>query len=205
MTPASTPIPATAWIRSSAIPLDAKYHWTSAAAVAKTVKAPVFSAVRDCRPRLSSADQSELGAFPAAQADLTPTTGARGSQDDWSARETVLATGDTSSGDVQGIYDLYTDLVADLAKCAETASSAKVSVAAAQGTEYAARITVPTPTGSILTCYEYLAAPYGYLVELSVCVAPYPGGEPGAAWDGSSASTVLDALRSGPCSVTGRC
>ena len=205
MSPASTSIPAAAWIQSSAIPLDAKYRWTAPAAVAKTAKSPILSVVQDCRLKLSSADQSELGAFPAAQADLAPTNGASGRQDDWAAQETILATGDTSSGDIQGIYSLYTDLVADLAKCANTASGAKVSVAASQGPEYAATITVPTSTGSTLTWHEYLAAPYGYLVELSVYVAPYAGDKPSAVWDGSSASTVLGALRSGPCSVTKLC
>jgi hypothetical protein len=174
--------------------------------VAKLAKAPELSAVQDCRLTLSSADQSELGAFPAAQADLSPTTGASGGQDDWAAQETILATNDTSSGDIQGIYNLYTDLVAELGKCANTASGARVSVAVDQGSEYAATITVPTSTGSTLAWHEYLAAPYGYLVELSVYVAPYPGGKPSVPWDGSSsAGAVLDALQSGPCGVTKLC
>ena len=201
----STAIPAAAWVAPSAIPLYAKYHWPSPASAAKTAKSPTFSAVQDCQLTLSSADQAELGAFPAAQADLSPTTGASGGQDDWAAQETILATNDTSSGDVQGIYGLYTDLVADLGKCANTMSGAKVSVAVNQGSEYAATITVPTSTGSTLTWHEYLAAPYGYLVELSVYVAPYSGDQPSASWDGSSASTVLSALQSGPCSVTKLC
>ena len=165
----------------------------------------MLSAVQDCQLTLSSADRAELGAFPAAQADLSPTSGARGGRDDWAAQETILAANDTSSGDVQGIYNLYTDLVADLAKCANTASGAKVSVAVNQGPEYAATITIPTSTGSILTWHEYLAAPYGYLVELSVYVAPYAGDKPSAPWDGASASSVLSAVQSGPCSVTKLC
>jgi len=201
----STAIPTAAWMAPSAIPLYAAYHWSSPASAAKTAKPPVLSLVQDCQLTLSSADQSELGAFAAAQADLSPTTGASGGQDDWAAQETILATNDTSSGDVQGIYGLYTDLVADLAKCADTASGAKVSVAVNQGAEYAATITVPTSTGSTLTWHEYLAAPYGYLVELSVYVAPYSGDQPSASWDGSSPSTVLSALQSGPCSVTRLC
>lgn len=201
----STGIPTAAWITPSAIPLYAAYHWPSLSGAAKPAKAPEFSAVQNCRLTLSSADRSEFGAFPAAQADLAPTTGASGGQDDWTAQETILATNDTSSGDIQGIYNLYTDLVADLGKCANTASGAKVSVAANQGPEYAATITMPTSTGSTLTWHEYLAAPYGYLVELSVYVAPYSGDKPSASWDGSSASTVLDALQSGPCGVTKLC
>jgi hypothetical protein len=201
----STGIPTAAWITPSAIPLYAAYHWPSPSGAAKSAKAPELSAVQDCRLTPSSADQSELGAFPAAQADLSPTTGASGGQDDWAAQETILATNDTSSGDIQGIYDLYTDLVADLGKCAKTASGAKVSVAVNQGPEYAATITMPTSTGSTLTWHEYLAAPYGYLVELSVYVAPYSGDKPSAPWDGSSASTVLDALQSGPCGATKLC
>ena len=201
----STAVPTAAWIAPSAIPLYAAYHWSSPAIAAKTAMSPVLSLVQDCQLTLSSADQSELGAFPAAQADLSPTTGASGGQDDWAAQETILATSDTSSGEIQGIYGLYTDLVADLAKCANTASGAKVSVAVNQGAEYAATITIPTSTGSTLTWHEYLAAPYGYLVELSVYVAPYSGDKPSASWDGSSASTVLSALQSGPCSVTKLC
>ena len=201
----STAVPTAAWISPSAIPLDATYHWPAPSSAAKSAKSPELSAVQDCQLSLSSADQAELGAFPAAQADLSPTTGASGGQDDWAAQETVLATDDTSSGDIQGIYGLYTDLVADLGKCADTASGAKVSVAVNQGSEYAATITIPTSTGSTLTWHEYLAAPYGYLVELSVYVAPYSGDQPSASWDGSSAGTVLGALQSGPCSVTKLC
>ena len=201
----STAIPTAAWIAPSAIPLYAKYHWSAPASAAKAAKSPELTAVQDCQLALSSADRAELGAFPAAQADLSPTTGASGGQDDWAAQETILATNDTSSGDVQGIYNLYTDLVADLGKCANTASGAKVSVAVNQGPEYAATITVPTSTGSTLTWHEYLAAPYGYLIELSVYVAPYSGDHPSASWDGSSASAVLGALQSGPCTVTKPC
>ncbi|MBR7831425.1 hypothetical protein KDK95_34300 [Actinospica sp. MGRD01-02] len=201
----SAAIPTAAWIPASAIPLYAHYHWSSPSRVAKSVKAPVLSAVQDCQVPLSSSDQAELGAFPAAQAELAPTTGATGGEDDWAAQETILATNDTDSGDVQGVYNLYTDLVADLAKCANTASGAKVTVALSQGAEYAATITVPTSTGSTMTWHEYLAAPYGYLVELSVYVAPYAGDKPGASWDGTSAATVLSSLQSGPCSVTNLC
>ena len=185
-TAGSTGIPTAAWITPSAIPLYAAYHWPAPSGVAKAAKAPELSAVQDCQLTLSSADQSELGAFPAAQ-------------------ETILATNDTSSGDIQGIYNLYTDLVADLGKCSNTATGAKVSVAVNQGPGYAATITIPTSTGSTLTWHEYLAAPYGYLVELSVYVAPYSGDKPSASWDGSSASTVLSALQSGPCAVTKLC
>lgn len=201
----STSIPAAAWIQPSAIPLNAKYHWASPASVAKSAKAPELSAVQDCQLSLSSSDQAELGAFPAAQAQLSPTSGGSGGQDDWAAVETILATNDTSSGDIQGIYSLFTDLVADLGKCASGVSGAKVSVEAGQGPEYAATITIPTSTGSTLTWHEYLAAPYGYLVELSVYVAPYSGDKPSASWDGSSAGTVLSALQSGPCSTTKLC
>jgi hypothetical protein len=201
----ATSIPAAAWIAPSAIPLYAKYHWPAPASVAKSAKAPALSAVQDCQATLSSADQAELGAFPAAQAELSPASGGTGGQDDWAAEETILATNDTSSGDIQGIYNLYTDLVAGLGKCADTASGAKVSVAVNQGPEYAATITVPTSTGSTLTWHEYLAAPYGYLIELAVYVAPYSGDQPGAAWDGTSASSVLSALQSGPCSTTKLC
>jgi hypothetical protein len=204
-TTSTTAIPTAAWTAPSAIPLYAAYRWPSPASAAKTAKSPTLSAVQDCQSALSSADQAALGAFPAAQADLSPTTGATGGEDDWAAQETILAADDTSSGDVQGIYGLYTDVVADLGKCADTASGAKVSVAVNQGSEYAATITVPTSTGSTLTWHEYLAAPYGYLVELSVYVAPYSGDQPSASWDGSSASTVLSALQSGPCSVTKLC
>ena len=198
-------IPTAAWITPSAIPLYAAYHWPSPSSAAKSAKSPELSAVQDCQLSLSSTDRAELGAFPAAQADLSPTIGATGGQDDWAAQETILATDDTSSGDIQGIYDLYTDLVTDLGTCAKTASGAKVSVAVNQGPEYAATITIPTSTGSTLTWHEYLAAPYGYLVELSVYVAPYSGDRPSAAWDGSSAAGVLGALQSGPCSVTKLC
>jgi hypothetical protein len=198
-------IPTAAWMAPSAIPLYAAYHWPSPSSVAKSAKAPELSAVQDCRLALSSADRSELGAFPAAQADLSPTVGASGDQDDWTAQETILAANDTSSGDIQGIYNLYTDLVADLGKCASTASGAKVSVAVDHGPEYAATITIPTSTGSTLTWHEYLAAPYGYLVELSIYVAPYSGDKPSTSWDGSPAGTVLNALQSGPCGVTKLC
>jgi hypothetical protein len=161
--------------------------------------------VQDCQITPSSAGEIELGAFSAAQADLKPTSGATGGQDDWSAQETILATDDTSSGDIQGIYGLYTDLVADVGKCAGTMPGAKLSGITGQGPTYAATITVPTSTGTTLTWHEYLAAPYGYLVELSVWAAPYAGDKPSAAWDGSPATTVLSALRSGPCSITRLC
>ena len=202
---ASATIPTAAWIQPSAIPLHAAYHWPAPVSAAKSATSPMLSAVQDCRLTLAGADKSELGAFPAAQADLSPTTGGSGGQDDWAARETILATNDTSSGDVQGIYHLYTDLVADLGRCANTASGAKVSAAVDQGSEYVATIMIPTSTGSTLTWHEYLAAPYGYLVELSVYVAPYSGDKPSASWDGSSASTVLGALQAGPCAVTKLC
>ena len=202
---ASAAIPTAAWIQSSAIPLYAAYHWPVLVSAAKSATSPMLTAVQDCRLTLAGADKSELGAFPAAQADPSPTTGGSGGQDDWAAQETILATNDTSSGDIQGIYNLYTDFVADLGKCSGTASGAKVSVAVNQGAEYAATITIPTSTGSTLTWHEYLAAPYGYLVELSVYVAPYSGDKPSAAWDGSSASAVLGALQSGPCAVTKLC
>jgi hypothetical protein len=201
----SAVIPTAAWIAPSSIPLDAKYHWQTPSSAAKTAKAPEFSAVQDCRLAMSADDKSELAAFPAAQADLQPTSGGTGGEDDWSAQETVLATNDTSSGDVQGIYGLYTDLVAALAKCADTAPGAKLTGVTSQGAAYAATITITTSTGTTLTWHEYLAAPYGYLVELSVWVAPYAGDKPSAAWDGSSTSSVLSALQSGPCSVTKLC
>lgn len=201
----STAIPSAAWIAPSAIPLYAAYRWPAPASVAKAVKSPELSAVQDCQLTLGGADRAELAAFPAAQADLSPTSGGSGGQDDWAAQETILATNDTTAGDIQGIYSLYTHLVADLGKCSSTASGAKVSVAVSQGPEYAATITVPSSTGSTLTWHEYLAAPYGYLVELSVYVAPYSGDRPSAAWDGASAGTVLSALQSAPCSITRLC
>lgn len=198
-------IPASAWIASRAVPLNGSYHWSAPASAAKAAESPVLSAVQDCQLSLSSAAKSELGAFPAAQADLRPTSGATGGQDDWSAQETILATGDTSSGDIQGIYGLYTDLVAALGTCAHTAPGAKLSGVTGQGPAYAATITIPTSTGTTLTWHEYLAAPYGYLVELSVWVAPYAGDKPSAAWDGSSTTAVLSALQAGPCAVTKLC
>ena len=124
-------IPAAAWIATSAIPLNAAFHWTTPASAAKAAKAPVLSAVQDCRLALSGDDKGELAAFPAAQADLSPTSGATGGRDDWTAQETILATNDTSSGDVQGIYVLYTDLVAALGKCAATAPGAKLTAVTA--------------------------------------------------------------------------
>ena len=198
-------IPPGAWISPSAIPLDAAYHWPAPAGAAKAAKSPTLSAVQDCGITLNANDKSELGAFPGAQAVLQPGSGGSGGQDDWTAQETVLATNDTSSGDIQGIYSLYTDLVAALGRCAQSAPGAKVTDVTSQGPQYAATITIPTSTGSTLTWHEYLAAPYGYLVELSVYVAPYSGDKPSASWDGSSASTVLSALQSGPCSVTKLC
>lgn len=198
-------IPGAAWIASSSIPLNGTYHWSTPSSAAKAGKAPVLSAVQDCQIALSGADESELATFPAAQADLKPTSGATGGEDDWSAQETILATDDTSSGDVQGIYGLYNDLVAGLGKCAGTVPGARLSGITGQGPTYAAAITIPTSTGTTLTWREYLAAPYGYLVELSVRVAPYAGDEPSASWDGSPATTVLSALQSGPCSVTKLC
>jgi hypothetical protein len=201
----STAIPAAAWIQPSAIPLYTTYHWPSPASAAKSAKSPVLSAVQDCRLRLASADGADLGTFPAAQADLSPTTGGSGGRDDWAAQETILATGDTNSGDVQGVYGLYTDLVAGLGHCAGTAPGANVSVAVNQGPEYAATISVPTSTGSTLTWHEYLAAPYGYPVELSVYVVPCSGDQPTASWDGSSASGVLGVLQAGPCSAARLC
>jgi hypothetical protein len=201
----SSSVATSAWIDPSAIPLYSKYKWASPASVAKSAKSPVLSAVQDCQLSLSSSDKSELGAFAGAQADLSPTTGGTGGQDDWSAQETILATNDTSSGDIQGIYSLYTDLVSALAGCSSTASGAKVTIVSNQGPAYAATITVPTSTGSTLTWHEYLAAPYGYLIELSVWVAPYSGDQPSASWDGSSASGVLSAMQSGPCALTKLC
>lgn len=198
-------IPGAAWIASSSIPLNASYHWSTPSSAAKLGRAPVLSAVQDCQIALSGAEKSELGAFPAAQAELKPTSGSAGGEDDWSAQETVLATDDTSSGDIQGIYGLYDKLVADLGKCAGTVPGAKLSGITGQGAAYAATITIPTSTGTTLTWHEYLAAPYGYLVELSVWVAPYAGDKPSAGWDGSPATTVLSALQSGPCSVTKLC
>ena len=203
--PGSTAIASAAWIAPSAIPLDAAYRWPAPASVAEAGKSPELSAIQDCKLTLSGADRAELEAFPAAQADLAPTSGGSGGRDDWAAQETILATNDATAGDIQGVYSLYTDLVADLGKCANTASGAKVEVAVNQGPEYVATITIPTSTGSTLTWHEYLAAPYGYLVELSVYVAPYPGDQPSAAWDGAPASTVLNALESGPCSITKLC
>jgi len=194
-----------AWIDPSAIPLYAKYKWASPSSVAKSAKSPVLSAVQDCQLSLSSSDKAELGAFAGAQADLSPTTGGTGGQDDWSAQETILATNDTTSGDTQGIYSLYTDLVSAIVRCSSTASGAKVTVVSNQGPAYAATITVPTSTGSTLTWHEYLAAPYGYLIELSVWVAPYSGDQPSASWDGASASGVLSAMQSGPCALTKLC
>ena len=37
--------------------------------------------------------------------------GGTGGRDDWTVQETILATNDTDSGAVQGVYSLYTDLV----------------------------------------------------------------------------------------------
>ena len=198
-------IPPGAWISPSAIPLDAAYHWPAPAGAAKAAKSPTLSAVQDCGITLNENDKSELGAFPAAQAVLQPASGGSGGQDDWTAQETVLATNDTSAGDIPGIYSLYTDLVAALGDCAQGAPGAKVTDVTSQGPQYAATITIPTSTGSTLTWHEYLAAPYGYLVELSVWVAPYSGGKPSAAWDGTSTSSVLSALLAGPCEVTKFC
>ena len=202
---ASAALPASVWTNPSAIPLDAAYHWRSPAAVDKKASAPTLTAVQDCQLVLSAGDRSELAAFPAAQADLTPTSGGTGGQDDWSAQETVLATGDTSSGDIQGIYMLYSDLVASVGTCAGTASGAKLTNVSSSSAGYAATITIPTSTGTTLTVHEYLAAPYGYLVELSVWVAPYAGDKPSAAWNGASSSTVLAALSTGPCALSKAC
>ncbi|HEX4790194.1 MAG TPA: hypothetical protein VH372_17135 [Actinospica sp.] len=204
-TSAGTAIPTAAWIAPSAIPLDGTYRWTAPSSRARAAKAPVLSAVRDCRLTLGGDDKAELGAFPAARAELKPTAGTTGGQDDWSAQETILATADTSSGEVQGIYGLYVGLVAAVERCAATAPNAKLTAATSQGSTYAATITIPTSTGRTLTWHEYLAAPYGYLVELSLWVAPYAGGKPSAGWDGTSAPTVLSALQSGPCSLTRLC
>lgn len=203
----SSALPAAVWTNPSAIPLDATYHWRSPAAVDKKASPPELTAVQDCQLALSSADKNELAAFPAAQADLTPNTGGSGSggRDDWSAQETVLATGDTSSGDIQGIYMLYTDLVGQIGKCANTASGAKLTDVTSTQAGYAATITIPTSTGATLTVHEYLAAPYGYLVELSVWVAPYDGDKASTAWDGASSSAVLAALSSGPCAPSKAC
>lgn len=198
-------IAAAAWIEPSAIPLNATYHWPSPASAAKAAKSPVLSAVEDCGIALASGERAELGAFPAARAALHPTSGGTGGQDDWTAQETVLATDDTGSGDVQGIYSLYTDLVAAIGRCAQSAPGAKVAAVTSRGSQYAATVTIPTTTGSTLTLHEYLAAPYGYLVELSVWVVPYAGDEPSTAWDGSAASEILSSLQSGPCSITKLC
>ncbi|WP_034262881.1 hypothetical protein [Actinospica robiniae] len=202
---ASAALPAGVWTNPSAIPLYAAYHWRSPAAVDKKASVPVLTAVQDCQPALSADDKSELAAFPAAQADLTPTSGGTGGQDDWTAQETVLSTGDTSSGDIQGIYMLYTDLVSQISKCAATATGAKLTSVSSTRAGYSATITIPTSTGTTLTVHEYLAAPYGYLVELSVWVAPYSGDKPGAAWDGASSSAVLAALSTGPCALSKAC
>jgi hypothetical protein len=206
--PTRATIPTAAWIRPSAIPLYAAYHWPAPASAAKSARSPTLSAVQNCALTLAGADKAELDAFPAAQATLSPTIGSSGrGRDDWAAQETIIAIHDTSSADIQGIYTLYTDLVADLGKCATTASGATTAatVTVNQGSGYAATITIPTSTGSTLTWHEYLAAPYGYLVELSVYAAPYSGDEPSASWDGSPATSVLSALRAGPCSVTRLC
>ncbi|MBR7832818.1 hypothetical protein KDL01_06070 [Actinospica durhamensis] len=202
---ASSALPASVWTNPSAIPLDAAYHWRSPAAVDKKASAPILTAVQDCQLALSTGDRSELAAFPAAQADLTPTSGGTGGRDDWSAQETVLATGDTSSGDIQGIYMLYGDLVASVGKCAASASGAKLTNVSSSSAGYAATLTIPTSTGTTLTVHEYLAAPYGYLVELSVWVAPYAGDKPSAAWNGASSGTVLAALSAGPCALSKAC
>jgi hypothetical protein len=161
--------------------------------------------VQDCQLALSAGDKSELAAFPAAQADLAPTAGGTGGQDDWSVQETVLAAGDTSSGDIQGIYMLYTDLVAAVGTCARTAPGAKLTDVSSGSAGYAATLTIPTSTGSTLTVHEYLAAPYGYLVELSVWVAPYAGDKASAVWDGASSGAVLAAMTSGPCALSKAC
>lgn len=202
---ASAALPAGVWTSPSAIPLDAAYHWQAPAAVDKKASAPTLTAVQDCQLALSADDKSELAAFPAAQAELTPGSGGTGGQDDWSAQETVLSTGDTSSGDIQGIYMLYTDLVSRIGKCASTATGAKLTNVSSTSAGYAATITIPTSTGTTLTVHEYLAAPYGYLIELSVWVAPYSGDKASAAWDGASSSAVLAALSSGPCALSKAC
>lgn len=201
----SAALPAAVWTDPSAIPLDAAYHWRSPAAVDKKASPPELTAVQDCRLALGSTDKAELAAFPAAQADLTPSTGGSGGQDDWNVQETVLSTGDTSSGDIQGIYMLYTDLVGRIGKCANTAAGAKLTNVSSTQAGYAATISIPTSTGTTLTVHEYLAAPYGYLVELSVWVAPYSGDKAGAAWDGASSSAVLAALSAGPCALSKAC
>ena len=201
----SAALPASVWTAPAAIPLDAVYHWPSPAAVDKKASTPTLTAVQDCQLALSSGDKSELAAFPAAQADLSATSGAAGGQDDWTAQETVLAAGDTSSGDIQGIYMLYTDLVAAVGRCANTAPGAKLADVSTSAAGYAATITIPTSTGTTLTVHEYLAAPYGYLVELSVWVAPYAGDKPSASWAGASSGAVLAALAAGPCAVSKVC
>lgn len=202
---ASAALPASVWINPSAIPLDAAYHWSSPAAVDKKAGNPELTAAEDCRLSLSGADKSALGVFPAAQAQLGPTSGGTGGQDDWTATETVVAAGDTSSGDIQGVYMLYHDLSGLIGKCANAAPGAKVTDVSSTQAGYAATITIPTSTGTTLTLHEYLAAPYGYFVELSVWVAPFHGDKPSAAWDGASAGSVLAALASGPCAASKAC
>lgn len=202
---ASAALPASVWTDPSAIPLDAAYHWASPAAVGKKSSSPELTVVQDCQLSLSSADKSALGVFPAAQAQLSPTRGGTGGQDDWTAQETVVAAGDTSSGDIQGVYMLYHDLSGLIGKCANAAPGAKVTEVSSTQTGYAATITIPTSTGTTLTLHEYLAAPYGYFVELSVWVAPFHGDKPSAPWDGASPSAVLAALASGPCAASKGC
>jgi len=201
----SAALPAAVWTNPAAIPLDAAYHWPSPAAVARRATAPELTAVQDCRLTLSSDDKAELGAFPAAQADLSPGTGGTGGRDDWAAQETVLAAGDTSSGDIQGIYLLYTDLETLIGQCAKIAPGAKLTGVSSTRAGYAATISIPTSTGTTLTVHEYLAAPYGYLVELSVWVAPYRGEKASAAWAGAPPNAVLAALSAGPCALSKAC
>jgi len=205
----SAALPSSLWLSASQIPMESSYHWQSPAAEDKQGKASTaanwgqFWVTQACGATLSSGDTSSLAVLPVAQSYITPTTGGASGNNDWLAQETIVGGGSAAS---QSQFALFQDLVSEAKSCASTTSGASVQVGTDQGSEFAATLKIPTSTGATLTVHEYLAAPFGYLVEFAMWVSPYAGNPgPTVPWDGTSDASVLSAIQAGPCAASKAC
>jgi hypothetical protein len=158
-----------------------------------------------CHESLSSADQGTADAFPSASTQVQPTAIGTGGQNDWEAAEEIVAAPDHTSGSRRRLGGVFRDLVAEAGACRAAVPGAKVSTGVDTSSEYSATLTIPVGSGMTQILHEFIAMPYGYLLEFNEWVAPDAGDQPEVAWSGAPDSTILADLESGPCAVSKHC
>jgi hypothetical protein len=136
-----------------------------------------------------------------------PDTAAPGSSGgaDWRAQEDITHDPSIDSGSDQVAFGAFVDLTDELRSCAQAVAGAQVTVSTDGGQEFAATVTIPTPTGSTATLHDYLAVPDGTIVELAFWVAPNAGAQPHTPWTTVPDATVFAAMKAPVCGTYHDC